>query len=195
MSIPNGYLTAIFNDPELTKDEMVQKVFPLLYDEFRKRAANLMRDERREHTLQPTEIVNEVWIGLHNSKKLEIRDRKHFFTLSARIMRNFLVEYVRRQRAHKRDGGQKVTLTDHLGLRAAEPGIDIIELHEALAELEGTDRGLTEKKGNRAKVIELRYFGGYTIEETANLLDITVDEVKSKSKVAQMWLAVKLRRV
>jgi RNA polymerase sigma-70 factor (ECF subfamily) len=183
MSISRGHINEILNDLKGHPAEMVDKVFPILYDRFRKYAANRMRGERQGHTLQPTEVVHDAWLILRNSEKLDINDRNHFFRLAAMIMRRLLVDHARRRIADKRGGddAQRVTLTDELGVHSPNISQDVLELHDALDEF-------AKKYPRAARVIEQRYFGGNSVEETAEVLGVAPKTVKRDWSFARAWL-------
>ena len=186
MSIPAGDITEILNDPERNPKVLIDEVFPILYDQFRKYAARLMRSERQGHTLQPTDLVHQAWVILRDSEKLEINDRQHFFRLAARRMRFILVEYSRHWNAMKRGGGdQRVTLTDQLGLYAKSGSLDVLDLNEALEELDKEHPRIVE-------VVDLRHIVGLTIEETAVALEISPETVKRDWRFAKAWLVKRL---
>ena len=156
---------------------------PQVYDELRRLAASYMRRERPGQTLQPTALVNEAYLRLAGDAKAPWRNRTHFLAIAALSMRQILVERARRRHAAKRGGGvEKVTL-DEARLPVSEPGhgIDVLALDRALDKLSALDP-------HQAKVVELRYFGGLTVEEAAEALEISPATVKRHWMLARAWL-------
>ncbi len=162
-----------------------QRLFELLYDELHRLAAALMRRERRDHTLQPTALVHEAYLRLVAGTRVQWQDRAHFMGIAARAMRQILVDHARRHAAQKRGGGYtRVTLGG-----AEAPGspdaVEILELHDALERFAAVD-------GRAARVVEMRVFGGLTVEETAHLLQVSPRTVDGDWAVARMWLTREL---
>ena len=157
-----------------------EKLLPLVYDELRKLARAYLRNERRDHTLQATALVHEAYIRLVDWENVSWQNRAHFFAVAAQIMRKILVDYAREKKTQKRDGGQKLALDEAVSF-SAEREIDLIVLDEALESLAKLDR-------TQAKVVELRFFGGLTIEETAHTLNISATTVKREWTAAKAWL-------
>jgi RNA polymerase sigma-70 factor (ECF subfamily) len=158
----------------------------LVYDELRHIAARLLRGERPGHTLQPTALVNEAYLKLVDHTRVQWQDRAHFLCYAARAMRRILIDHARRARADKRGGGwQKVTLDEELGL-VEESEFRILALDDAL-------RRFAEQDPRAAQVVELRVFGGLTIEEIAHVLNVSKRTVDGDWSVAKMWLGRELR--
>lgn len=158
----------------------LDRLVPLVYDELRRLAHYHMRGERAGHPLQTTALVNEVYLRLAGIKGLQWRDRAHFFAMAGTLMRRVLVDYARSQKRDKRGGGVEVTSLDGRALSAA-PSIDIEALDDALERLAVVDP-------QQCKVVELRFFGGLSIEETAVALDISPATVKRDWTTARAWL-------
>lgn len=158
------------------RDRLVRIVYP----ELRALADRQMRGERGNHTLQPTALVNEAYLRLSGMDRIDWQDRAHFVRMAARIMREILVDHARRRDAAKRDGGHRVTLTG-LDLPAEEGNVDVMGLDAALTRLEQLDP-------DKARVVELRYFGGLTIEETAEAMGSSPATVKRHWQAARAWL-------
>lgn len=157
------------------------RLVAVLYPELRALADRQLRGERDNHTLQPTALVNEAYLRLSGLDRLDWQDRGHFVHMAARVMREVLVDHARRRQAAKRDGGRQVTLTG-LDLAAPEAGdVDALALDAALARLEQLDP-------DKARVVELRYFGGLTIEETAEAMASSPATVKRQWQAARAWL-------
>ena len=153
---------------------------PRVYRELQTLARTYLR-RRPSQTLQPTALVNEAWLRLIGQAQLpQWESRAHFFGIAARLMRLVLVDYARMHRAAKREGGRAVTLEDSILLSPARAP-DVLEVHEALDQLEKVDE-------RKARVIELRYFGGMEREEIATALDLTVPTVKRDLRLGEAWL-------
>lgn len=159
------------------------RLVALVYPQLRAIAQRQLAGERAQHTLQPTALVNEAWLRLSGLERIEWVDRTHFVRFAARLMREILVDHARRVQAAKRDGGERVPLTD-LDLRddsSPEASIDMLAIDAALARLEAID-------ADKARMVELRYFGGLTLEETAAAMDISLATVKRHWQAARIWL-------
>jgi RNA polymerase sigma factor (TIGR02999 family) len=162
------------------------RLVPLVYEELRRLARHYMRGERINHTLQTTALVNEVYLRLAGLKGLEWRDRAHFFAMAGRLMRRVLVDYARRHGRDKRGGGISVTTLDEHAI-STEPAVDIVALDEALERLSAVDP-------QQSQVVELRFFGGLSIDETAEALGISPATVKRDWTTARVWLHHELTR-
>jgi RNA polymerase sigma factor (TIGR02999 family) len=170
--------------------EALKELMPLVFMELKRMARQRFSSERAGHTLQPTAIVNEVYLRLARQKAPNLEDRGHFLAYSGKMMRWILVDHARRHRSDKR-GGERPTLclSDDLdGLdQATVPSVDLIALDEALGRLE-------QLEPRQSRVVELRYFAGLTIEETASMLDVSISSVKDDWRMARAWLYRELRR-
>ena len=166
--------------------EIQNELWPLVYDHLRQMAGELMNGERHGHTLQPTALVNEAYLKLLDQRRLRFNDRSHFFAMAARMMRRILVDHARARGARKRDGGERVLLDVSTQL-ADSPTTDILDLDEALSRLE-------EMEPDKAKVVELKFFGGLTNDELATLLDCSERTVRRHWQVAKLWLYRELSR-
>lgn len=158
-----------------------ERLFPILYGELRRQAARYMRRERRSHTLQPSGLVNEAYLRLAGSPDLDWHSRAQFFAIAARVMRRVLVDHARRRMAAKREGCH-VTLGD---ADAPVPPMELLDLEEALKELVVLDP-------RQARVVELRFFGGLDVEETALALGLSARTVKREWRTARAWLQKRL---
>jgi RNA polymerase sigma factor (TIGR02999 family) len=166
-------------------EQALSALMPLVYDELRRLAASYVRRERPGQTLQATALVHDAYIRLMQDSKLSWQNRSHFFGIAARSMRQILVERARARRAVKR-GGSRIRVTLDAGLLAAgAPAIDLEAIDEALTRLEALDPEL-------ARVVEVRFFGGLSIEEAAEALDVSPATVKRRWTVAKAWLAREL---
>ena len=158
------------------------RLIPLVEQELRRIARGCMAGERPGHTLQATALVNEAYLRLVTVQRVSWQNRAHFLAVVARLMRRVLVDAARAKRYQKRGGGGiKVSLHDDM-LRTAEEGPDLLALNEALESLARID-------DRRSQIIELRYFGGLTTEETAIALGVSVETVMRDSRLAKAWLA------
>jgi RNA polymerase sigma factor (TIGR02999 family) len=159
-----------------------EELLPAVYAELHRQAARAMRRESNEHTLQPTALVHEAYLRLVDQSRVEWRNRAHFFGVAAQLMRRILVDHARGRDADKRGGGVKpVTLHDFDAEAASEQKLDVLALHDALETLASFDP-------QQARLVELRYFTGLNIEETAEALDVSPATVKREWAVARAWL-------
>jgi RNA polymerase sigma factor (TIGR02999 family) len=160
--------------------EALERLLPLVYDELRRQAARLFRHERPGHTLQPTAVVHEAWLRLEPSGPLT--SRSQFFSMAGRLMREVLIDHARRRGAAKRGGGAtRLTFDDAIETPGGEKSVDLLALDEALEKLEELDP-------RQARVVELRYFAGLSIEETGEALGISSATVKREWQMARAWL-------
>ena len=166
-------------------DRRLDALLPVVYEELRRLAAAYLRRERPGQTLQPTALVHEAYLRLMKDRPDRWQNRAHFCAIAAHSMRQILIERARARGARKRGGAQpRVTLDE--GLVAGEaPSVDLVALNEALDRLEAMDP-------EQARLVELRYFGGLTIEETAEAMNISPASVKRHWVVARAWLAREL---
>ena len=160
----------------------LEKLMPLVYDELRRLASNYLRRERASHTLQPTALVNEAYLKLIDQRHAKWQNRAHFFGISAQLMRRILVDHARQREAAKRGGSD----LQRLSITSAEtvikrPEIDLLALNEALDEL-------AEMDPQQGRIVELKFFGGLSIEETAEVLGISHATVERDWKMARAWL-------
>ena len=164
-----------------------KQLIPLVHAELRRIALRCMRDERAGHSLQATALVNEAYMRLVDINRINWQDRAHFLSMAARLMRRVLVDHARSRGYRKRGGGAvKVTLVDGL-LVSHERGRDLVALDDALTALATVD-------DRKSRVIELRFFGGLSVEETAAILKVSVDTVMRDWKLAKAWLSRELRK-
>ena len=169
------------NRDETAREELV----PIVYDELRRLAHHHMRGERAGHVLQTTALVNEVYLRLAGIDGMRWRDRAHFFAMAATLMRRVLVDYARQRGRDKRGAGVTVISFDENAV-AAQPAVDIVALDEALAQLAAVDP-------QQSRVVELRFFAGLSVEETAEALGISPATVKRDWATAKLWLYNELR--
>ena len=158
------------------------QLMPLVYRQLRRQAALLMRGERSDHTLQPTALINEAFLRLVDQTDVRWQNRAHFLAVAAQAMRRVLVDHARaRLRAKRGAGAQRVELDDLGQAPVMASPEDVLDLHQAL-------HALAEIDPQQGRVVELRYFGGLTIEETAQVLDISPATVKREWTMAKAWL-------
>ena len=159
-----------------------EQLLHAVYGELHHQASRAMRLEPADATLQATAVVHEAYLRLVDQRRVQWRNRAHFFGVSAQLMRRILVDHARARLAEKRGGGQAhLTLADGLNAPAAEDAMEIVALHEALERLAVMDP-------DQARIVELRYFGGLTIEETAEATGVSPTTVKAEWAIARAWL-------
>jgi RNA polymerase sigma-70 factor (ECF subfamily) len=164
----------------------LELLFPIVHDELRRVAQRQMANERPGHLLQPTALVNEAYLRLVDLKQMRWRDRAHFFAMAARLMRRILVDFARGRDAEKRGHGlPHVTFTEALDVADNRP-TNVVALDEALDAL-----ALVHER--KSRVVELRFFGGLSIEETADVLKVSPETVKGDWRFAKSWLLRELR--
>ncbi len=159
----------------------LDKLVPLVYDELHRLAHRYMLRERAGHTLQTTAIVNEAYLRLIDAQQVEWKDRAHFFAISANLMRRILVEFARSRGRNKRGGDVRKVELDEALVGSPRRGTDLVALDDALTALATMDE-------RKAKVIELRFFGGLSVEETAEVLNVSPDTVMRDWRLAKVWL-------
>jgi len=167
--------------------DALENLIPLVYEDLRRLAAGYMQ-EAAGHALQPTALVHEAYVRLIDQKQVKWRNRAHFFGVAASMMRRILVDHARRRRAEKRDGNrERVTLTDNEAAAEGPREIDVLALHESLEQLATFDP-------QQERIVELRYFGGLTIEETAEVVGVSPATVVREWTIAKAWLRANLSR-
>jgi RNA polymerase sigma-70 factor (ECF subfamily) len=159
----------------------LEALMPLVYDELRKVAARHLRGQREGHTLQTTALVNEAYLRLIDASQVQWQNRAHFFAVAAHFMRRILVDFARTRNYQKRGGGAHPVELDEAIIVAPERGADLLALDEALTRLQA----LNERQ---AQVVELRYFGGLSEEETAEALKVSVRTIRRDWNFARVWL-------
>jgi RNA polymerase sigma factor (TIGR02999 family) len=162
-----------------------EELLPLVYAELRKLAQGYISNERPDHTLQATALVHEAYIRLVDWETVSWQNRAHFFGVAASVMRKILVDHAREKNAKKRDFGQRIELTEDVSF-SGRRDLDIVELNEALDTL-----ALIEP--TQARIVELRFFGGLSIDETAHVLGVSRATVKREWAIAKTWLYRKLK--
>lgn len=164
----------------------LDELAPVVYDELRRLARIRLRDERDGHSWQPTALVNEAFVKLVDVRRIDWQDRTHFFSMAARVMRRVLVDHARARRARKRDGGGcRVTFAEELAVHD-ERGLDLVALDQAL-------KGLAKVDLRKSQVVELRFFAGLSVQETAAALSVSPNTVLRDWRLAKTWLLAELR--
>jgi RNA polymerase sigma factor (TIGR02999 family) len=165
----------------------LQRLMPVVHAELHRLARRQMSGERRDHTLQTSALVNEAYLRLIDLSRVRWQDRVHFFGMSARLMRRILVDHARARNSQKRGAdGEKVPFEDALFV-SHEPSVDLVALDDALRTLEAID-------ARKSQVIEMRFFGGLSIAETAEALHVSPETVKRDWRLAKLWLLRELDR-
>ena len=180
-------VTQILLDWKKGDEQAISRLTPIVYDELRRLAAHYLRDEHAADTLQPTALVHEAYLRLVSQNMPDWECRSHFFGVAAHLMRQILVDHARKHRSAKRgDGAPMITLDDRLAVPVMKSG-EVIALDDALTSLAASDE-------RKAKVIELRYFAGLSMEETAQALGISVATVGREQRLAEAWLHREMAR-
>jgi RNA polymerase sigma factor (TIGR02999 family) len=181
MSDDASHVTALLVRLSNGEEAVLDDLLPAVYEELRRIAHNQLRGEREDHTLRTTELVHEAYLKLVNHNAVDWQDRQHFFAVAARAMRQVLVDHARKKTAQKRGGDAPEVPIDQVTLPRETKTEQLIALDDALGRL-------AERDERAAKVVECRFFGGYTIEETADVLDVSRSTVKRDWRAAQAWL-------
>ena len=175
-------ITALLHEWKSGKKDAFDELFPFVYDELRRRASVYLRNERSGHTLQTTALVNEAYMKLVDKGEIDYEDRNHFFAIAANAMRRILVDYARTRKRDKRSGkDENLPLDEARFISSNDKSVDLVALDEALKELAEFDK-------RQAKVVELKYFGGMTNDETAEVLNISNVTVRRDWDLAKAWL-------
>jgi RNA polymerase sigma factor (TIGR02999 family) len=181
MMVSNENVTELLEDWHKGDSAALDKLTPLVYDELRRMAHRYMQQERGGHTLQTTALVNEAYLRLVDQHEVEWQSRTHFFAVTAVVMRHVLIDHARRRQFAKRGGGvEHVSLSEGTTM-AAERAKELLALDEALDELKRMDP-------RKSQVVEMRYFAGLSLEETAEVLNISLMTVRRDWRAAKAWL-------
>jgi RNA polymerase sigma-70 factor (ECF subfamily) len=180
-----AHVTALLQEARAGKAEALDALLPVVYQELRRVAAAYVRRERPGQTLQATGLVHEAYLRLMRDRNVHWENRAHFCAIAANAMRQILVERARARGAAKRGGAWNRLTLDEGAAKAPEPVVDVEALDQALARL-------AERDPDQARLVELRYFGGLTIEETAGVLGVSPATVKRSWMVARAWLKKEL---
>ncbi len=167
-------------------EDSLRRLVPLVYNELRRLAHCHLRKERPNHPLQTTALVHEAYLRLMKQAPMDFENRAHFFAVCAQLMRQILVQYARRRKAAKRDGGYKLTLDRAVAL-AESRSVDLVALDDAL-------NGLAKLDPQQSRIVELRFFGGLSIEETSHALGVSPATVKRHWITARVWLHNEISR-
>jgi RNA polymerase sigma-70 factor, ECF subfamily len=182
-----GDVTRLLQAWSRGEDGALDKLVPLVYRELHLRARRCMGRERMPHTLQATALIHEVYLRLVGASPVAWESRGHFFAIAARLMRRILVDRARARRARKRGGEVRVISLDGDLVVGGPPGRDLVSLDDALKALAAID----ERKG---RVVEMRFFGGLSVEETADVLQVSVQTVMRDWRLAKVWLLREMKR-
>ena len=181
-TVSSGDVTALLGEWSRGNRTALTQLLPVVYAELRRVAARQLRNERADHTLQPTALVHEVYMRLVGQRQVDWHDRAHFFGVAAQVMRRILIDHARRHGASKRgDGVCAVPIDEARDVAASQPEVPFLALDHSLDRLEKIDPQL-------AKIVELRVFGGLTIEEAARVLTVSPSTAKRDWRAAKAWL-------
>lgn len=181
MEPASGDITRLLGELRRGSPDAEAKLLPLVYEHLHRLAAHYMRQERPDHTLQTTALLNEAYLRLVSQEKTDWQDRAHFFGIASRLMREILVDHARGRQAGKRGGLVEKLPIDEVRDFPPSKSRELVELDDAL-------RSLEELDPRQARIVELRFFGGLTVEETAEVLGISPRTVKREWTVARAWL-------
>ncbi|HEX8028760.1 MAG TPA: sigma-70 family RNA polymerase sigma factor [Vicinamibacterales bacterium] len=182
---PAPDVTALLRAWRAGDEQARDRLMPLVYDALHRRAAAYLRRERRDHTLQATALVNEVYLRLVDQRRIDWQNRAQFYGVAAGMMRRILVDHARGRRTAKRSGRWvRVSLHDHAAVHP--PDAEILDVDAALTRLAGTDP-------RKARIAELRFFGGLSLQETAHVLGLSIATVERDWQVARAWLYAALK--
>ena len=174
-------ITQLLIDWSNGRQEALAELLPAVYGELRRAARRSLRRERPNHTLSGTALVNEVYLQLVDQTAVQWQNRAHFFGIAANLMRQILVQHARRHQTAKRGGGQYLLALDEAAVVLPERPVDLVALDEAL-------NTLAERDARKSRIVELRFFGGLSTEETAQMLGISPRTVKREWRLAKAWL-------
>ena len=186
MCADDGDVTLLLKAMKNGDESAAGKLLPLVYNELHRLARSYMQRERSDHTLQPTALINEAYLRLARDN-VDWQSRQHFIGVAANVMRHLLVDHARAHNAEMRAGGlERVELDEGL-IVSSERSREVLALHDALANLEGVDP-------QQAKVVELRYFGGFSVAEIADILEMSPRSVKRHWALARIWLLKQMKK-
>lgn len=181
-------ITQLLHDWKRGKKEAFDELMPLVYDRLRRQASHYLKGERAGHTLQTTALINEAYLKLIDKDEIEWEDRSHFFAVAAQAMRRILVDYARTRKREKRGGDdENLPLDEAFYVSGKEKSVDLVALDEALTRLAEFDE-------RQANVVELRYFSGMTIDETAEVLGVSNVTVRRDWNMAKAWLYQEIKQ-
>jgi RNA polymerase sigma-70 factor, ECF subfamily len=174
-------VTSLLAEVRRGNPEALDALLPLVYAELRRIAARSMRRERGDHTLQPTALVNEAYLRLVDQRAKDWQNRAHFFAIAARIMRRVLLDHARRAGQPRRGGGARRVTLDDGEMFAGERSAELVALDDAMQRLAAVDE-------RKCRIVELRFFGGLSVEETAEVLEVSITTVARDWAMARAWL-------
>ena len=180
--------TRILRDLSGGNREALNQLMPIVYRELRRLAKHYLRNERPDHTLQATALVHEAFLRLIDQTNVQWQDRAHFIGISAHLMREILINHAVARKRLKRGGGQYKVSVEEAGAWLSEPEVDLIVLNDALNELAAIDP-------RQSQIVELRFFGGLSVEETAEVLKLSTATVKREWRLAKAWLHSRIKPV
>jgi RNA polymerase sigma factor (TIGR02999 family) len=183
---PSQPISALLSEWRAGNHEALEVLIPVVYEELRRIAQHHLRQERPDHTLQSTALVHEAYLRLMKQGPADINNRAHFMAVASRLMRQILVDHARRHRAAKRGSGLKLELTEAMAMQKA-PNVDLIALDNALNELARLDP-------QQSRIVEMRFFAGLSIEDTAEVIGISRTTVKREWATARAWLLREMSR-
>ena len=181
MALSTPGLTELLGDWQQGDQTALNRLTPLVYDELRRIAHRYVQRERNGHTLETTALVNEAYLRLAGQKKIEWQNRAHFFAITAQVMRHILIDHARRRHYAKHGGDARQVSLEEAETMSHERAGELVALDEALDELARLDP-------RKSRVVELRYFGGLGLEETADVLEVSVMTVRRDWRAAKAWL-------
>lgn len=187
MEFPQGEVTQLLHRLNAGDKGAAEQLVKLVYDELRRLAAACMRQERVDHTLQPTALVHEAWLRLVEQREWNLENRAHFFGTAARVMRRILVDHARAANAEKRGGDQVMVSLENALAIAVEHPTRLLELHRALERLDHLDQ-------RRARIAEMRFFGGLSVDEIAEMSGVAPRTVDRQWRAARAWLSRELSK-
>ena len=185
--VPTTPITVLVHEYANGDNAALDRLVPLVYTELRRIARKQLRDERPSHTLQPTALVHEMYARLADQEPPHVRDRIHFLSVAAHVMRQILVDHARTKYAKKRGGRQEMLSLDEAQDACIERPAIMVRIDDALDQLGRQDP-------RKAQLIEMRFFGGLTAEESASILELPVNVINRELRVAQAWLQRELDR-
>src|SRR5271166_6669012 len=181
MGSPEADVTALLSQLTQGNHEAHEKLIPLVYEELKRLARSYMRRERTDHTLQTTALVHEAYLKMVQQQTVDWHSRSHFFGIAAQLMRRILIDHARGHLREKRGAGQREVPMDEALAFAPDQSVELVKLDQALERL-------TKLDPRQGKIVELRFFGGLTVEQTAELLGISPKTVKRDWSMAKAWL-------
>jgi RNA polymerase sigma-70 factor, ECF subfamily len=182
---PGGGVTRLLDELSTGREQAFDELLPLVYRELRRRAASHLRRERQNHTLQPTALVHEAFLKLVDQRNVRWQNRAHFYAVASQAMRRILVDHARTHMRLKRGGGGPQVTLDEAMMAEDSRSVDIMALEQALRRLGAVDP-------RQARVVEMRFFGGLSVDETAAVLDISAATIKREWTMAKAWLHAEL---